>query len=378
MSHEIRPPLNGILGMAQLMLMSDLTEQERADYTRTILHSGQSLLTILNDILDFSKVEAGRMTLIHASFAPDELVQESAAIFAGVARSKGLQIDARWHGSAVQSYQGDPIRLRQMVSNLLSNAIKFTARGFVRLDLREVERQGDSALLEFSVADSGIGIAPDKQALLFKPFSQVDGSSTRQYGGTGLGLSIVRGLAEEMGGTAGVESTLGSGARFWFRVRLLCEEATAKRRHSVHDNPASPLAEDASMASSRVLIVDDAVINQKVVGAMLARLGIQAQIVEDGKAAVDAARAEPRPDVILMDIQTPVMDGLEATRHIREWEKAHAESPCIIIAFTASAFDEDQQRCMDAGMDDFLVKPVQMEDLRQMLEKWVGRTSQGG
>ena len=173
MSHEIRTPLNGILGMAQLLLMHQTTEAERTEYTRTILHSGQSLLAILNDILDLSKVEAGRMELMLVPLEPQQLVSETVAIFSGLARAKGLQIEACWHGDAAQRYRGDPIRLRQMLSNLCSNAIKFTTSGFVHVDVREVQRDGRSAMLEFSVSDSGIGIPADKQALLFQPFSQL-------------------------------------------------------------------------------------------------------------------------------------------------------------------------------------------------------------
>lgn len=367
MSHEIRTPLNGILGMAQLLLMHQTTEAERTEYTRTILHSGQSLLAILNDILDLSRIEAGRMELMLAPFEPLQLASETAAIFSGLARTKSLQIEARWHGDATQRYLGDPIRLRQMLSNLLSNAIKFTASGFVHVDVSEVERDENSAILEFSVSDSGIGVAPDKQALLFQAFSQVDASNTRQYGGTGLGLSIVRGLAQEMGGNVGMESEAGQGSRFWFRVRLQLEQRRRDRRTSARDAAEQTL--DSTVC--RVLVVDDSEINRKVVSAMLDRLGLQVDIAGDGKAAVEAACGSTRPDLILMDVYTPVMDGLEATQIIRRWEQAHAQRPCVIIACSASTFAEDIERCQFAGMNDFLAKPIQIDQLRQMLEKWI-------
>lgn len=374
MSHEIRTPMNGILGMAQLMLMQQVTDQERTEYTRTILHSGQLLLTILNDILDFSKVEAGRIELAQASFEPSLLVKDAAAVFVGVARAKELHLEAHWHGRSDQRYLGDSIRLLQMVSNLLSNAIKFTSKGFVRLDAYEVERLDDVALLEFAVTDSGIGIAADKQALLFQPFSQVDASSTRQYGGTGLGLSIVRGLAEEMGGSVGVESAAdNTGSRFWFRARVRPEENNQERRHTLRDDSLPPTDPQpiGSSLSGHILVVDDVEINRKIVTAMLAKLGLQADVIEDGKAAVDAACRTPRPNLIFMDIQIPVMDGLEATQKIRRWEQENSEPPCIIIALTGNAFAEDKQRCLSVGMNDLLAKPILLNDLQQMLTKWM-------
>lgn len=219
MSHEIRTPMNGILGMAQLLRMPGIQEAERLDYADTILASGQTLLTLLNDILDLSKVEAGKLALNNAAFAPDQLLAETAKIFSAAAQAKALTLQTAWGGPADGRYLADPVRLRQMLANLVSNAIKFTEQGQIRIEADIGEATGDTVTLEFAVIDSGIGIAADQIDQLFKPFSQVDTSTTRQHGGTGLGLSIVRSLARLMGGEAGVVSQAGAGSRFWFRVR---------------------------------------------------------------------------------------------------------------------------------------------------------------
>lgn len=218
MSHEIRTPMNGILGMAQLLLLGGLKESEVRDCAGTILNSGQTLLTLLNDILDLSKLEAGKLELRRQTFEPGTLVDETLAQFAELAGNKGLAIEAAWKGPESARYWGDPLRLRQMLSNLVSNAIKFTAQGAVRIEATPVTARDQASMLEFSVSDSGIGIGKDQQDLLFKPFSQVDSSNTREFGGCGLGLSITRSLAHLMGGDIGVDSEVGRGSRFWFRV----------------------------------------------------------------------------------------------------------------------------------------------------------------
>lgn len=220
MSHEIRTPLNGILGMSHLLQMPGNEEGEVHEYARTISGSGQALLTLLNDILDAAKIEAGRIELTPADFAPAELLEEVHSLFHKLAESKGLQLETALQPTVQPGYCGDVLRLRQMLSNLVSNAIKFTAQGFVRIECHEVWAKENSAMLEFSVIDSGIGLSPEQQAEIFKPFIQADSSTTREYGGTGLGLSIVRDLARLHGGEAGVESALGKGARFWFRVQV--------------------------------------------------------------------------------------------------------------------------------------------------------------
>ncbi|HEY6896568.1 MAG TPA: ATP-binding protein, partial [Rhodocyclaceae bacterium] len=370
MSHEIRTPLNGMLGMAQLLMMPGVTEPEQHAYAKTIFSSGKTLMTLLNDILDLSKVEAGRLDLVHAPCDPRQIVEETAELFAETAAAAGLRIDLAWRGPEGQLYQADPIRLRQMLSNLVGNAIKFTGQGFVRIEAAERERQGNTAILEFAVTDSGIGIPVDKQDLLFKAFSQVDSSTTREYGGTGLGLSIVRSLARMMGGDVGLESREGKGARFWFHVRaeILRVDPPAPQGEG---KPALPTGR-----SGKVLVVEDNPANRYVAEALLGKLGFQAESLENGQQAVAAIKAGMRPDAVLMDLQMPVMDGFQATEQIRRWERDNGLPRLTIVALTASVFNEDRQQCMACGMDGFLTKPIDTDELAATLGQWIGNPMQ--
>ena len=367
MSHEIRTPINGILGMAQLLLMPKTAVTERQEFTRTILTSGQSLLNLLNDILDLSKIEAGKVDLESAVFEPAQMVRETRNLFSGSATNKDLKLDAIWHGEPGQRYRADAYRVRQMLSNLASNAVKFTARGAVMIEAREIERHATSALLEFSVTDTGIGVPPEKLQDLFKPFAQADSSTTREFGGTGLGLSIVRSLSRVMGGDAGVDSESGSGSRFWFRIQAKAVAAHEESRQTVRDQAIC----GGLCRGARVLVVEDNAINRKVIESLLNRLGMSISHAGDGQAAVDAVTSgEAMPDVILMDVQMPVMDGLQATRLIRAWERQSGHAlPVPIVAMTANAFESDRLECIAAGMNEFLSKPYRFEELEALLAK---------
>jgi PAS domain S-box-containing protein len=377
MSHEIRTPMNGILGMAQMFLIPATTEEERKDYAHTILASGQTLLRLLNDILDLSKIEAGKIELDNAAFEPAQLLQGIQALFAGSARDKSLQLSCHWRAAPSQRYHSDAHRLRQMLSNLVDNALKFTAQGSVRIEGSEVERQADSALLEFSVSDTGIGISEEKIDLLFKPFSQADNSTTREFGGTGLGLSIVKRLAKLIGGDVGVESTAGKGSRFWFRIRA---DLVAAGAGSVAVGDVSTALFAAATASAQwcghILVVEDDAVNRRIIKAMLTRLGLRVSLKENGAEAVRFVITDERPDLVLMDLSMPVLDGCGATREIRRWE-AEARLPRLpIIAFTAGAFDQDRANSIAAGMDDLLTKPVDLDALNSLLPRWLHKTSE--
>jgi PAS domain S-box-containing protein len=390
MSHEIRTPMNGILGMAQMLLRPELQLAERQDFARTILNSGQTLLNLLNDILDYSKIEAGKLELEYVVFEPGQLLQEMQSLFIETAHAKGLHLEAIWKGPA-EAYFGDPHRLRQMLSNLIGNAIKFTAHGSVRIEATEVDHDGQSALLEFIISDTGIGISADKQALLFKPFSQADSSTTREFGGTGLGLSIVSNLTRLMGGDIGVESSVdnneGQGSRFWFRIRAKMADTSQRRQQNQHDQqnqqdqlpaPLLQVVEQAPQAlNGKLLVVEDNPTNQKVIRSMLNTLGLSCVIADDGQQAIDCIDHGAQFDLILMDVQMPIMDGYQATARIRQRESDLGEQRRCIIAITANAFAEDRARCLNAGMDDFLAKPINIKALAKVLQHWLAAPQAG-
>ena len=366
MSHEIRTPLNGVLGMAELLLTGDLEPALRQDYVRTILHSGNTLLTLINDILDLSKVEAGKMELVLSVFAPDQLLREVAALFAEMAARKGLTLEAAWTGPERQGYLGDPMRVRQMLANLVNNAIKFTERGGIQIVAGECSRDGAAACLEFAVVDTGIGVKEHLRGQLFQPFQQLDGSTTRAYAGTGLGLSIVRSLARLMGGEVGIEGAEGTGSRFWFRI--CCD--LAQEPVQAPQAPGAPAPAPAP-ARRRILLVEDNPINRKVIEALLSRTGYLVRSVENGLQAIDAV-TQGGSDLVLMDCQMPVMGGFEATERIRAWERDQGCARLPIVALTAGAFEGDREHCLRAGMDDFVTKPVDFALLPAVIARWIG------
>ncbi|MCK6548928.1 ATP-binding protein [Myxococcota bacterium] len=370
MSHEIRTPMNGILGMAQLLALPGLREEERREYVETILASGQTLLALLNDILDLSKIEAGRLALERAPIEPVRLLEESVALFEESARRKGLALEVRWVGPPLR-FLGDKNRLRQMLSNLVNNALKFTAVGSVCVEARQISRAGSAAILEFSVTDTGIGVPAEKRELLYKPFSQIDGSTTRRYGGTGLGLSIVQNLAELMNGEVGVDTEVGRGSRFWFRVPgdVLDEPTRASPRSTT---PGS-LAGGESLG--RLLLVEDNATNRMVIERILQKRGYRVTTVCDGRQAVEAIYGGLCPDLVLMDCQMPEMDGFEATVEIRAWEAQRGGARLPIVALTAGAYEEDRQRCIASGMDGFLTKPIDAATLSATIAEWIGQRS---
>lgn len=371
MSHEIRTPMNGILGMAQLLLPQQVSDAERQEYARTIVNAGETLLALLNDILDYSKIEAGKITVESAPTDPRQIIQETLALFAHRARDKGLDLSGTWEGEGGVGYRGDTHRIGQMLFNLVSNAIKFTPAGRVHITGRQLGMNGAVAEIEFAVQDTGIGMDADQRARLFSPFSQADDSIARRYGGTGLGLSIVRSLARHMGGSVGVDSAPNQGSRFWFRIQLQAN-VDAQPVPSVDIAPGCMKAPTRPIRlQGTVLVVEDNGTNQKVIDAMLRSLGLQTRLTADGREGVQTLQSDEGIDLVLMDLHMPVMDGYAATARIREWESTTARSARPIVALTADAYAEDRERCLAAGMDDFMAKPVNLQVLGTVLARFL-------
>ncbi|HLZ74621.1 ATP-binding protein [Phenylobacterium sp.] len=349
MSHEIRTPLNGVLGMAQAMAGDELSDRQR-DRLSVIHRSGEALLAILNDVLDLSKIEAGKLELEQMEFELGEVARGAYSAFTALANKKGLSF-ALDIESARGRYLGDPTRLRQILYNLISNALKFTEQGEIRVTAL---RQGE--ILEISVRDTGVGIPPESLSKLFAKFDQLDSSTTRRFGGTGLGLAICRELAQLMAGEISVTSELGLGSAFTLRVPLKFlgeERAVVTVAETVSEQPAIAL---------RVLAAEDNAVNQLVLKTLLHQMGVDPTVVENGQLALDAWEGGDW-DVILMDIQMPVMDGLTATARIRALEAAQGRARTPIVALTANAMSHQIDQYVAAGMNDHVAKPIQAAEL---------------
>ncbi|WP_234296920.1 ATP-binding protein [Herbaspirillum frisingense] len=395
--------MNGILGLSELLMESGLSSKQR-HYADSIHNASGGLVRIINDILDFSKIESGKLDLEEVAFHPARLARDVAELYRPSIHNREVEFDLRIDCEESLCLVGDPSRLKQVLGNLLSNAIKFTPAGHVRLSMSA--RKEESGLnrwrLFFAVADSGIGITPEALAQLFQPFTQADNTISRRFGGTGLGLAISKNLVELMGGKIACQSVPGQSTRFSFDIlcaegaqplpgtnstspspvltasTLPAEQAPAASLSAQSPMQEAPTAAPAGLPSTvmngaRILVAEDTDINRQLLRILLARRGCVLQEVENGLLAVDAMR-HGQYDLVLMDCMMPIMDGYQATAEIRAIEQAQGRPRTPIVALTASAIEGDRQRCLDAGMDDYLSKPFTQVGLMNTVEKWLQQT----
>ena len=373
MSHEIRTPMNGVIGMAYLALKTELDARQR-DYLEKIRFAGEHLLRIIDDILDFSKIEAGKLEIEQADFAIEHVVQTLNTVVAPKAHSRGLTLQFDIDPALPRVLRGDPLRLGQVLINYTNNAIKFSENGAIEIRIRKVVGDSEHCVLRFEVRDHGIGLSEEEQGKLFQSFQQADTSTTREYGGTGLGLAICKQLAQLMGGDVGVESAPGQGSTFWFTARLgVSQREVPEIISQVRDAAAELLASTRSatvmsaLKDARILLVEDNTFNQQIALEMLEEAGSSVCLANNGAEALDLLH-QASFDCVLMDVQMPLMDGLEATRRIRADPEL---SETRVLAMTATATNEDRARCLEAGMDDFITKPIQPALMYQTIASWL-------
>ncbi|MBX9601473.1 MAG: response regulator [Bryobacteraceae bacterium] len=357
-SHELRTPMNGVIGMTSLVLETPLSAEQR-DYVETARGSADTLLELLNQLLDLSKIEAGKLEPEDAPFQIRELVEAVAKTFQVAASRKGVFLEWSVAPEVVDSLSGDALRVRQVLTNLVSNAIKFTEQGSVSIEVTALFDNPPDYGVQFAVRDTGIGIPKDKQETVFRPFEQADGSTTRRYGGTGLGLTISSRLATLLGGRLWLQSEPGVGSVFYFTARLT--------RRAGQPEPARSMARaPRPAAGKRVLLAEDNLVNRRLATVLLTKWGNEVICALDGREAVEISGRE-KFDLILMDLQMPGMSGIEATRKIRERERGSGRH-IRIVAMTASAMEEDRRRCLESGMDDYISKPFESAELRRVVE----------